>query len=485
MDGATLADLGTGGVLVAAGAIAATRARGRATGLLLIATGAAWLAGSAVGAFVFLYRGPLIHLLLAYPRLQVPGRARRVVVVAAYVTGAVEPLGASELTTAVLCAAAVVAAGARLAGAGGVERRAAGAALAAAVLVCTALGTAALARTAGADDAAVLAACELAIIIAGAGLAADVRFGRWTHGVIAGLMLDLGGLERAAPLAEEIGRAVGDPSLTIAYSRGDGYLDEAGRPVALPAPGDARRVVTPILEAGMPVAALIHDPATLADTALERAAVAATRTALENVRLDAEVAARVDELEASARRLVTAGDAERRRLARAVEEHAERRLAAVATMLAADAPALARATAQASDELARFAAGLRPSRLALAGLAAALDELAERANRPVVVRAPAGRFADVVEATMFFVCSEALANVTKHAGATAVRIEVEQRDGRLVAEIADDGIGGAEAARGSGLRGLADRLGALGGALTVVSPTGSGTLVRAELPIAP
>jgi signal transduction histidine kinase len=87
-----------------------------------------------------------------------------------------------------------------------------------------------------------------------------------------------------------------------------------------------------------------------------------------------------------------------------------------------------------------------------------------------------------VEATIFFVCSEALANVTKHAGAAAVRLEVAERDGRLVAEIDDDGVGGADAASGSGLRSLADRVEALGGTLAVVSRRGVGTTVRAEVP---
>ena len=255
--------------------------------------------------------------------------------------------------------------------------------------------------------------------------------------------------------------------------------------MALPPADDPRRAVTPVFDGGRPVAALIHDPAALADPALERAAAAAARTALENVRLDAEVARRVDELAASARRLVTAGDDERGRLARAVEEQAERRLSAAAEPLAHDAPALALEIADARGELARFAAGLRPRRLAVDGLAAALGDLSARAGLPVAVHAPAGRFADVVEATMFFVCSEALANVTKHAGATTVRLEVSERAGRLVAEIADDGVGGAEIAAGRGLRGLADRLGALGGTLTVLSGRGSGTVVRAELPVAP
>jgi len=230
------------------------------------------------------------------------------------------------------------------------------------------------------------------------------------------------------------------------------------------------------------VAALVHDPAALADPVLERAAAAAARMALGNIRLRQEVGARVDELEASARRLVTAGDAERRRLARAVDEQAERRLDEVAQRLADVEPQLAREAIEARAELRGFAAGVRPRRLAAEGLAGALDDLARRAGVRVAVRVPERRFADVVEATIFFVCSEALANVAKHAGAELVRVEVAERDHLLVAEIADDGAGGADHARGSGLRGLADRVEALGGTLAVVSPAGGGTVVRAEVP---
>jgi hypothetical protein len=482
MDVSGFADLATGAILIGAGALAAVRPRGRATGFLLGATGAAWLLGSAFEALVFLHRGPLVHLLLAYPRARIAGRGRRSVVAAAYVTGAVEPLGASALLTVGLCAAVVGTAGERWARSGGIERRAAASALAAAVLVCGALGAGALARAAGASDSAVLVVYQIAVALAAVGLASDVLAGRWARGVITGLLLDLGRLQRTGPLADEIGRAVGDPSLAIAYRSGDAYIDEAGRPVELPADEEAHRRATLIVDDGATVAALVHDAATFADPALERAAVAAARTALENARLHGEVAARVEELEASARRLVTAGDAERRRLACAVEEQAERRLAGVATLLADVAPALAQETADTRVELGRFAAGLRPRRLAVEGLPGALDDLAERAGIPVDVRAPRGRFPGVVEATVFFVCSEALANVTKHAGAATVRLDVEERDGRLVAEIRDDGAGGADAAAGSGLRGLADRVEALGGTLAVVSARGAGTTVRTEVP---
>ena len=238
-------------------------------------------------------------------------------------------------------------------------------------------------------------------------------------------MLDVGRLERAAPLAEELAHALGDPSLAIAYRDGDSWVDEAGRPVQLPEPADPRRTATLIYDAAMPAAALVHDPAALVDQDLSRATVAAARLALGNARLHRSVAMRADEIAASARRLVTAGDTERERLARMVAEGPEQRIAAVAQRLADVDPALARSTREACAELHVFAAGLRPQRLAAGGLASALDDLARRAGVPVRLRAPAERFDGVVEATVYFVCSEALANVSKHAGATAVRMDVE------------------------------------------------------------
>src|SRR3954469_1242815 len=136
MDGATLADLGTGVSLVAVGGVALTRRPARATGVLIAATGAAWLAGSAVDALVFLHRGPLFHLLLSYSRVQVEGRPRQALVAAGYLTAAVEPLGASDAVTVVMCILVAGAAAERWLRGGGLERRAAGSAAAAAMLVC-------------------------------------------------------------------------------------------------------------------------------------------------------------------------------------------------------------------------------------------------------------------------------------------------------------------------------------------------------------
>ena len=280
MDGATLADLGTGGAVLAAGGLALTRRPARATGALLVATGAAWRAGSAVDALVFLHRGPLFHLLLSYSRLRVDGRPRQAICAAGYVPAVVEPLGASDAVTLGMCGLVAGAAGERWLRAGGIERRMAGSAAAAALVVCGALAWAVAARDSGVAPSTVLGVYEAAVTLAAAGLAADVLLGGWSRGVVAGLMLDVGRLERAAPLADEIGRAVGDGTLVVATHAGGSWLDEAGRPVDL---SDRRRAVTPVGDDAL----LVHDHSSLADPELARAATAAARLALGNARLTA------------------------------------------------------------------------------------------------------------------------------------------------------------------------------------------------------
>jgi signal transduction histidine kinase len=134
---------------------------------------------------------------------------------------------------------------------------------------------------------------------------------------------------------------------------------------------------------------------------------------------------------------------------------------------------------------ARALPGHPPGILTERGLHAALEELAYGARLPLDldIRLPA-RLPDRVEAAAYYVVSEALTNIAKHAEASAVRVRVERIDGRAVVEIADDGVGGADRGRGTGLRGLADRVEALGGRLDVQSPPGRGTLVRVEIPCA-
>jgi signal transduction histidine kinase len=203
----------------------------------------------------------------------------------------------------------------------------------------------------------------------------------------------------------------------------------------------------------------------------------------------------LQELEASRRRIVEAGDAQRRRLARELRESAERHLSEVASDLdklgaGGDKDGFAAMLAETRAELERaqvelgeFARGIHPRVLTDGGLPAALADVARRATLPVEVSSIDGRFPPPVEAAAYFVCSEALANIGKYADASRAFIEVTERDGMLVVSVTDDGRGGATLDAGSGLRGLADRVEALGGRLHVESPPGEGTVVFAELPL--
>ena len=263
-------------------------------------------------------------------------------------------------------------------------------------------------------------------------------------------------------------------------------MDEAGRPVELPA-GDAGRAVTPVEEDGRPLAVLVHDPAVLDDPALPSAVGSAARLAVSNARLQAEVSTRVGEVEASRRRIVEASDEQRARLERELREGGERRLARVAGLLAGCGEPLAEVRAgvdAARAELREFARGMHPATLTEHGLRASVGELAERSPIPVEMVVPAERFPPAIEAAAYFVCAESLTNVAKHAEASQVHIGITAGNRRLTVVVADDGVGGADPSRSSGLRGLSDRIEALGGSLTVDSPPGGGTRVVAELPCA-
>jgi PAS domain S-box-containing protein len=204
-----------------------------------------------------------------------------------------------------------------------------------------------------------------------------------------------------------------------------------------------------------------------------------------------------EELAASRARIVEAGDAERRRLERNLHDGAQQRLVAtslsvrIAAGRAEDDPALRAMLDRAGDELAlaleelrELARGLHPAILSDHGLRAAIETLADRAPVPVEVDVTldGARLPETIEAAAYYVVAEALTNMAKHARASEARVRVHRNDGRAYVEVVDDGVGGADEAGGSGLRGLVDRVEALGGLLTVSSPEGAGTRVRAELP---
>jgi signal transduction histidine kinase len=323
---------------------------------------------------------------------------------------------------------------------------------------------------------------------------------RLARGAVAGLVVELQSGSAAVDLRDALGRALGDSWLELAYwlpSQGR-YVDSQGLPVELP-DGEAGRVATFVERDGEPVAALIHDVALRENAELVDSVCAAAALTLENERLRAELLAKLAELQASRARLVAATDAERRRIERDLHDGTQQRLVSIAmalglaeSKLAADRPAVQPVLREARDALAAALAelreltqGIRPAILVERGLAAALDDLCRRAALPVRLDvALSGRLPEQVEAAAYFVASEALANAAKHSYASEVRL-VASREGRLLMlEVSDDGIGGAAAGGGSGLRGLADRVEALGGRLTVSSPPGRGTTIRTEIPCA-
>jgi signal transduction histidine kinase len=312
---------------------------------------------------------------------------------------------------------------------------------------------------------------------------------------VADLIVELDEAPEPGRLRESLARALGDDSLQVAYWLPEtaSYVDVNGRSVDLP-DGDVGRSVTRIDRGGRPVAALVHDAALDDEPELVQAAGTAAGMALENERLQAELRAMVDELRASRTRLVEAADEERRRLERNLHDGAQQRLLALSFGLglaetADDAAALRAAVAEAKDELGvaleelrELARGIHPAILSERGLGAALESLAARSPIPASVDVSVGRVAERVEVAAYYLASEALANAVKHAQATKLSIIVLRSGDLLVVEVADDGVGGATAGKGSGLRGLYDRVAVLDGKLFVSSPPGGGTRVRAELP---
>jgi signal transduction histidine kinase len=435
--------------------------------------------------------------------------------------------------------------------------------------------------------------------------------GRLAQTAVGRLVVELGDGRGRDDLREAIRRALGDPSLTIAYFDRElrRYVDERERPLPPPA-GDGGRVATIVERRGEPVAALVHDASLLDGRGLLDAVTAAAGLALEHGRnleelrrsearqrallnampdllfrmgmdgtyhgvkaersgllavpedellgasmhdvLPREVAHAIltaaqeaqrdggvhtveyqleldgeprdfegrvvvagpdefllivrdftdrkrqeEELRRSRARIVEAGDSARRRLERNLHDGAQQRLVSTLlslrvarTRLASDPAAAERMLDQAVEELAygleelrELARGIHPAILTDRGLEAALRALAARSPVPVAMDGFAERLPPAVEAAAYYVVSEALANVAKYAGAATASVSVARQNGRAVIEVADDGVGGASPERGTGLRGLADRVEALNGRLLIESAPGVGTRVRAEIPV--
>jgi signal transduction histidine kinase len=313
------------------------------------------------------------------------------------------------------------------------------------------------------------------------------------------LLLDLRTDPAPAALRAALARALRDPSLTLAYWLPDfgSYVDHEGRAVELPGL-DPRSATTLIDRNGTHVAALVHDPALLDEPELLDAVTAAAGIALENARLHAELRARLDELKGSRARIVDAGQTERKRLERNLHDGAQQRLIALSLELGFWEEGLhgdpeasrrldraRREIATSLEELRAVASGLHPAVVSGHGLEVALEQLAARGPVPVRLNVDVRiRMPERLEMAAFYLVSESLANIGKHAHATSATVDVSRTGDRVVIEIADDGIGGADTELGSGLRGLADRVEALEGRLRIWSPNGRGTRLRAEIPCA-
>jgi signal transduction histidine kinase len=318
---------------------------------------------------------------------------------------------------------------------------------------------------------------------------------RLARSAVGDLVIELQRDPSPAELRNALARTLRDPTLSLAYwvPEYEAYVDLDGQPVELDAPG---RGATLIDRDGAHVAALLHDPTLDQEPELLDAVGAVAGFALENARLQAELAARLEEVRGSRARVLEAGQAERKRLERDLHDGAQQRLVALALQLkllekqlAGDPSAVERLdvaqreVALSLEELRDLARGIHPAALSAHGLGVALEQVAARTPVPVKLDVDLeGRLPEQIELAAYFVVCEALANVGKYAQATAARVVVARRDGLAVIEVADNGVGGADDADGSGLRGLADRVEALGGRLEVVSPAGRGTVLTAELP---
>jgi PAS domain S-box-containing protein len=304
------------------------------------------------------------------------------------------------------------------------------------------------------------------------------------------------------------------PDLMFRMSRDGTYLDFKGEPADLAVPpeqllgANARDILPPDVAESL-LAGIGHalDTGEVATGDYELTLNGVPRTFEARIVRDGDEAVLIvrditerkrqeQELRKSRVRLVRAGDEARQRLERNLHDGAQQRLVSLSLALRlaharlkedpAEAERLLEGAsaelAQALEELRELARGIHPAVLSERGLAAALETLAGRAPLPVAVSVPDERLPAPVEAAAYYVVSEALANVAKYAEASAVEISVVRRNGRAVVEVADDGVGGADPTRGSGLRGLVDRVEALDGVLEVESHPGAGTRIRAQIP---
>lgn len=510
-------DLAVGSTLIACGLIAWTRRPTSRVGPLIAITGFAWFLGTladsdvealaTVGvALATFYLGPLFHAIIGYPGGRLSGWLTLVVVAVSYIYAATAQLARGNVVTVSLVPIVVVliVLGTTIRGylvAAGVDRQARVTAIVAAAAVALPLAGGSVGRlvSAGPDaERVVLGGLEAALVLVAVVFLVDLLRAPWAQAAVTELVVDLGEGSETSTLRGRLARAAGDRTLAIAYWLSDAntYVDERGDPVVLPAAGSGK-AVTVIEEHGQRIAALVHDATVLDDPGLIDAVASAARIAFANVRLRAEVRGHITDIDASRRRIIEATDSQRRRLQQELRLGVGQRLADVGAVLdlaireassrvdddvGASLKDVERALYEAQAELHQLAAGIHPTLLTEQGLGAALSALAERAPVPVRL-VVSDRLPTAIETAIYFVCAEALTNVGKYARASRVDVEVRAEGDLVTVLIADDGVGGANPSAGSGLTGIADRIEALGGRLSMESQAGRGTRLVARIPI--
>jgi signal transduction histidine kinase len=322
---------------------------------------------------------------------------------------------------------------------------------------------------------------------------------RLARSALGDLVIELRGELAPSDLRDALARTLRDPSLDLVYWLPEygTYADVDGHPVDLGELG-RERATTLIDRERERIAVLVHNPSLQDEPELLSAVTAAAGIAIENGRLQAELRARLEELRGSRARLIEEGQKERQRLERNLHDGAQQRLIALSLQLSlleerldgddetrVELDRARREIALSLDELRDVARGIHPAVLSGHGLQVALESMAARASFPVRLSVRLeGRVQEHLEVVAYYVVSESLANIAKHARANRATIDVGREGGQMVVEVVDDGIGGADTERGSGLRGLADRVEAAGGRLRIWTPRGGGTRVKAELPCA-
>lgn len=461
----------------------------RPVAVLLGATALTWLLADRWEVALFWHRALLVHLVLAYPGWRPPTRVAGGVIGASYVVCVLFPAllqgDAAPAAGGVVLVAAAWWNARSASGRARHQRRTAlvaGACLGTGMVAVGAIGAA----TYRAGDLLLLT-YEAAVVAAVVVLVVGLRTP--TVDEVAGLVIELGA-SPGDPLRDAIARATRDPDVRVGYrdARTGAFVSADGDLVDPADPGPDRAAISVEDDAG-PLAVVVVDAALSRDPRVVASLGTAVRVVVVNNRRTADVVARVRDVQDSRRRLVDAADAERAVL------DAELRtgvLAAIARLgdevrrLGDRMPSAHLATAaghleQTADDLVDVATGLRPRDLA-DGLGPALGRLAASSPLAVRVTGEPGPLPPAVELTAWYVCSEALANATKHAAASGVEVALAREDGLLRVTVCDDGAGGADVRASGGLAGLRDRVASYGGRLAVTSgPTGT-TLV-AELPL--